>query len=76
MKVKTSITLSENIVLQMDQLLEGHKNRSAFIEEAIKHYMGEVARNRRDATDLRILNEQADQLNAEASDVLAYQVKP
>lgn len=75
MKVKTSITLSENVVLQMDQLLEGHGNRSAFIEEAIKHYVVEVARNRRDAKDLQILNEQADQLNAEASEVLAYQVE-
>ena len=75
MKVKTSISLSESVVLQMDRLLEGHRNRSAFIEEAIKHYVVEVARSQRDAKDLQILNQQADQLNVEASDVLAYQVE-
>ena len=75
MKVKTSITLSENVILRMDQLLEGHGSRSAFIEEAIKHYLTEVARSRRDAKDIQILNEHADQLNAEASDVLTFQVE-
>ena len=73
MKSRISITLSENVVRQMDLFLKGNGNRSAFIEKAIKRYLIETSRFDRDATDIHVLDEHADQLNAEAIDVLTFQ---
>ena len=73
MKVKTSITLSEDILEAMDEVLEG-KNRSAFIEAALRVYLRLLKKRERDTRDLEILNKQSERLNQEAEDVLSYQV--
>ncbi|MBW1810607.1 MAG: ribbon-helix-helix protein, CopG family [Deltaproteobacteria bacterium] len=73
MKVKTSITLSEEILRALDEVLEG-RNRSAFIEAALRAYMQLLKKRDRDMRDLEILNEKSDRLNREAEDVLSYQV--
>jgi len=74
MKVKTSITLSENLVREMDDLSSQYGNRSALVERAIRDFLAAEAKRRRDAQDLEILNQRADALNKEAEDVLSYQV--
>jgi len=74
MKVKTSITLSENLVREMDDLSSQYGNRSALVERAIRDFLAAEAKQRRDAQDLEILNQRADALNKEAEDVLSYQV--
>jgi metal-responsive CopG/Arc/MetJ family transcriptional regulator len=75
MKTKTSITLSADILELMDRQA-GTKSRSEFIETALWAYVSELARRERDAGDLMILNRDADLLNEEAIDVLAYQTLP
>lgn len=50
-------------------------NRSAFLEKASRVYLSRLERARRDAHDLAIINANADRLNAEAADVLEYQVQ-
>lgn len=74
MKVKTSITLSKDLVEKIDSLSKTHGNRSAFIEKAVRELIATREKLHRDSRDLEILNEQADALNAEATDVLTYQV--
>lgn len=74
MKVKTSISLSQDLVRQIDGLTDQYGNRSAVIERAIRHFLAAQARRKRDAQDLDILNRRADALNKEAEDVLSYQV--
>ncbi|MBM4136988.1 MAG: ribbon-helix-helix protein, CopG family [Nitrospira sp.] len=74
MKVKTSITLSEELIHIIDELLDMKKNRSEFIEEAIRDYIERKAQAERNLKDLDILNKKADKLNREAEDVLSYQV--
>lgn len=74
MKVKTSITLSEELIHIIDELLGRQKNRSEFIEEAIRDYLNRKAQAERNLKDLDILNKNADKLNREAEDVLSYQV--
>jgi Arc/MetJ-type ribon-helix-helix transcriptional regulator len=74
MKTKTSITLSEDVVKAMDKLLGQYKNRSEFIELALRNYIAQLIRKERNARDLEIINQCADRLNEEALDVLAYQV--
>jgi metal-responsive CopG/Arc/MetJ family transcriptional regulator len=73
MKVKTSITLSEDLMQSIDTFSGGQKNRSDFIEKAVRDYLERQARSKRDIDDLAILNGKASKLNKEAEDVLSYQ---
>lgn len=73
MKVKTSITISEDLIQSIDALWGGQKNRSELIEEALRDYLERQARMRRDQEDIVIINKKADKLNREAKDVLSYQ---
>jgi metal-responsive CopG/Arc/MetJ family transcriptional regulator len=75
MKVKTSITLSEDVLRAIDQISGESINRSAFIELALKDYLAEKAKKMRDQRDLEILNNNSKSLNSEAEDVLTYQVE-
>ena len=74
MKVKTSITLSEDLLKTIDKLSRRYKNRSEFIEIALRAFIAQNIRNERNAKDLEIINQNAEFLNEEALDVLAYQV--
>ncbi|MGE5445341.1 MAG: ribbon-helix-helix domain-containing protein [Ignavibacteriales bacterium] len=76
MKVKTSITLSEDLLEAIDQRSVQFKNRSDFIEAAIRAFIAQIIRDEQNAKDLAIINQRADRLNQEAADVLAYQVIP
>jgi metal-responsive CopG/Arc/MetJ family transcriptional regulator len=70
MKVKTSITLSKDILEAIDRIIVKPQNRSAFIENLKKR-----AKKLRDEKDLEILNKRADRLNREVEDVLSNQVE-
>jgi len=74
MKIKTSVTLSKDVLQAADKLSRRYKNRSEFIEAALRAYIAQAIRNEQNARDLEIINQRADQLNEEALDVLAYQV--
>lgn len=74
MKIKTSITLSEDLLKAIDEYTGEYKNRSEFIEEAVRVFIRQLIRRRQEARDLEIINNRADYLNQEAMDVLAYQV--
>jgi metal-responsive CopG/Arc/MetJ family transcriptional regulator len=74
MKVKTSITLSEDLLKAIDERA-GDKNRSEFVETALRAFITQVDRDEQNARDVQIINQRADYLNQEAADVLAYQVK-
>ena len=75
MKVKTSITLSDDLIRTIDQYDRDYKNRSDFIETAVRAFIKQIIRYRQNIRDIQIINRNADRLNAEASDVLAYQVQ-
>ncbi|MEE9402327.1 MAG: ribbon-helix-helix protein, CopG family [Dehalococcoidia bacterium] len=75
MKVKTSVTLSQEILALIDQHVEGENNRSAFIELAVKTYLELIIRKKRDQNDLQIINRLSEKLNREAIDVLQYQAE-
>ena len=75
MKVKTSITLSEEILHAIDQNLGESKNRSAFIEYSLRDYLLKRSKALRNEKDLEILNRNSKRLNKEAEDVLTYQVE-
>jgi metal-responsive CopG/Arc/MetJ family transcriptional regulator len=76
MKVKTSVTLSEELVVLIDSHTEGETNRSAFIELAVRTYLQILLRRERDQSDLRTINRLSRRLNKEAEDVLDFQREP
>jgi metal-responsive CopG/Arc/MetJ family transcriptional regulator len=73
MKIKTSVTLSEELVAMIDKRAEGERNRSAFIELAVRTYLRFLRQRERDQGDLRTINRLSERLNKEAEDVLDYQ---
>ncbi|MGA2764791.1 MAG: ribbon-helix-helix protein, CopG family [Spirochaetia bacterium] len=75
MKVKTSITLSRELISQIDEISAGEKNRSAFIETAVAAYIELLQRAKRDQNDLGILNRLSPRLNREMKDSLKYQAE-
>jgi metal-responsive CopG/Arc/MetJ family transcriptional regulator len=74
MKVKTSITLSKDLLEAIDRQAKPDKTRSEFIETAVRVFIAQRLRDEQNARDLEIINRRADYLNQEAEDVLAYQV--
>lgn len=72
MKVKTSITLSEELLAAIDQE-KNSKNRSHLIEEATWQYLRRRRRLEREKRELENINQNADALNEEAFDVLDFQ---
>lgn len=74
MKIKTSITLSEDLIKVIDNLSGQSESRSEFIEMALWFFVKQMRKKNEELKDLEILNKQADYLNQEALDVLSYQV--
>jgi len=77
MKVTTSITLSENVLKEVDDFLDYPEDRSTLIEQAIREYIERQkgsSRGLRALTDLELINNSAEDLNKEAEDILSYQV--
>ncbi len=74
MKVKTSITLSEELLTAIGSEVD-KRMRSAFIEEATWRYLKTRRRAVRDQSELKKINSTSSQLNEEAFDVLEYQVE-
>jgi metal-responsive CopG/Arc/MetJ family transcriptional regulator len=74
MKVKTSITLSGELLEIIDaRARAAQKNRSDFIETAIRLFIQQLLKEEQNARDLEIINRRTDYLNREAADTLAYQ---
>jgi metal-responsive CopG/Arc/MetJ family transcriptional regulator len=73
MKEKTSITLSKEVIAQVDRLAGSKESRSAFIERVLRKYVRDRKRAALNARDLERINGAADRLNSEAADVLEYQ---
>ena len=75
MKSKTSVTLSQPLLQELDRVLGRNRNRSEFIETAIREYLQRIIREERDRREVELINRNAAALNKEAHDVLSYQVK-
>jgi len=73
MRVKTSVTIDERVLRAIDKATTRTRSRSRLIEDAAREYLARHNRAAREARDLAILNEVADDLNREMEDVLTYQ---
>lgn len=75
MRVKTSVTLPEDLLRSLDRAAGGQGKRSRLIEQAVRALLEARARADRDTKEIALINRHADRLNEEAADVLEYQVK-
>jgi len=72
MKIKTSITLSDDVLQAIDELAKS-SSRSEVIEQALRDFLAARERQLRDARDVEIMNKHADAYNLETADLLSYQ---
>ncbi len=70
MRVKTSVTLPEELLTRMDRV---EKNRSALLEKAVLAYLDRLSRQERDRRDVEIINRNAERLNRDVEDAMEYQ---
>ena len=75
MKEKISITLSSDILAKLDKMAGPNGSRSALIEGIVRQYLRAQPRGEVHRRDLDRLNLAAERLNAEAADVLEYQLR-
>ena len=73
MKSKTSVTLSEDLLVGVKRAARKGESRSATIERLLREHLSEDAARRAREKEMAIINRHADELNAEALDVLSYQ---
>jgi len=75
MKVKTSVTLSEDLIKKVDRAGGKGESRSSTIERLVAESLAARERRRVGVRDRVSLDRHAEALNAEAEDVLGYQVE-
>ena len=76
MKVKTSVTLSEELLKAIEAQAHAEAaNRSALIEQAMWEYLSSRHRAVRDKNELARINAESAELNEEALDTIDYQVE-
>ena len=73
MKEKASITLSPDVLRQVDRAAGSTLSRSAFIERVLREYFRKRASGEMHARDLERINAAAERLNAEAAEALECQ---
>ena len=76
MKVKTSVTLSEELLKAIEA--QAHieaANRSALIEQVMWEYLSSRHRADRDRNEMDRINAESEELNKEALDTIDYQVE-
>ncbi len=72
MKVKTSITLSDDVLRDIDQLAQ-QSSRSEVIERVLREWLVGRARALRDARDSERMERNFATYNEEIGDILSYQ---
>ena len=76
MKIKTSVSLEQDVARALDRIVEKGSSRSAAIERAVIEFLERRRLQSLDARELKVINRHAKRLNREAEDVLSYQALP
>jgi metal-responsive CopG/Arc/MetJ family transcriptional regulator len=77
MKIETTISLTPELLQELNRVLNGHghSSLSELIEDLLRGFLAKGNRPAYDLDELELINRNADRLNQEAEDVLAYQVE-
>jgi metal-responsive CopG/Arc/MetJ family transcriptional regulator len=72
-KMKTSLTLSREVVRGIDRVAGKKRSRSAVVDDVLRGYLSYRQRAAANVRDAEKINRFAEELSAEMQDVLAYQ---
>lgn len=75
MKLKTSVTLAQDVLGAIEAVAREGESRSQVIERLLRQSFAARERAAVDERDRNLINLHADELNEEAVDVLGYQVE-
>jgi metal-responsive CopG/Arc/MetJ family transcriptional regulator len=75
MKSKTSITLSEDLLVGVKRAARKGENRSQTIERLLRERLSEEAARTAREREVALINRHADELNTFMLDVLTYQAE-
>jgi len=70
MKIKASITLSDDVLRAIDEIAKS-SSRSEVIEQALRDFLAARARAERDRRDTELLNQYADEINRDTEELLS-----
>ena len=73
MKVKTSLSLSQDLLESIDRIAGPGVSRSSFMERVLRRFIEERAQAKREVREVAALNRRAAGLNAEMADALSFQ---
>jgi metal-responsive CopG/Arc/MetJ family transcriptional regulator len=73
MKQKTSITLSSDLLKEIDRMAGSKASRSAFIENVLREFFKAKVREAISARDLELINAHVDSLIRESQELDEYQ---
>lgn len=77
MKIQTTISLAPEDLHALNRILgvNSHESLSELVEEVLRRFLASEQRPSYDLHELELINRNADRLNQEAEDVLAYQIE-
>lgn len=75
MKVRTSVTLPEDLLVKIDRLTNKKQTRSAVIETALRDYVAKSTPKRLNQKDIDIINRNAELLNKQVEETLEFQTE-
>jgi metal-responsive CopG/Arc/MetJ family transcriptional regulator len=75
MRVRTSVTLPKELLVEVDALTDKKNGRSAVVESALIAYVAKEKPKKLNRRDIRIINENADLINRQVEETLAFQAE-
>ena len=75
MKAKTSLTLSDDLLRDLDRMAGSKVSRSSFIEKILREFVEQRARQKRLVQEVAAINQHAEKLNSEMNDALSFQAR-
>jgi len=75
MRVRTSVTLPEELLVEVDALAGKKNGRSAVVESALVAYVAKEKPKKLNRRDIRIINENADLINRQVEETLEFQAE-
>ena len=73
MKAKTSLTLSGDLLRDLDRMAGPKVSRSSFIEKILRDFVEQRVRQKRLAQEVAAINQHVEKLNSEMHDALSFQ---
>jgi len=75
MRVRTSVTLPKELLIEIDALAGKKHKRSAIVESALRDYVAKKSNGELNRRDIEIINKNADLINKQVEETLEFQAE-